>query len=93
LELNGNQLSTLLEVITNMTALNSLYVSNKVIKLKNIPAILKTLGSHKDGITSEKICNSKPNKLAPDEKVIERYSKKEHIDTHNDTCQAGYFYC
>ncbi len=66
---------------------------DKVIKLKNIPAILKTLGSHKDGITSEKIRNSKSNKLALDEKVIERYSKKAHIDTHDDTCQAGYFYC
>ena len=66
---------------------------DKVIKLKNIPSILKTLGSHKDGITSEKIRNSKPNKLALDEKVIERYSKKAHIDTHDDTCQAGYFYC
>lgn len=65
----------------------------KTIKLKNIPAILKTLGSHKDGITSEKIRNSKPNKLALDEKVIERYSKRGHIDTHDDACQTGYFYC
>ncbi len=66
---------------------------DKTIKLKNIPKILETLGSHKDGITSEKIHNSKPNKLALDEKVIERYSKRAHIDKHDDTCQTGYYYC
>ena len=41
----------------------------------------------------EKINASNPKKLALDEKVIERYSKKVHIDTHNETCQTGYIYC
>ena len=65
---------------------------DRTIKLTNISGILKTLGSHKDDITSEKIRNSKPMKLALDEKVIERYSKRAHIDVHNDACQTGYFY-
>lgn len=63
------------------------------IKLKNIPAVLKTLGSKKDVITSEKIRNINPQKLALDEKVIERYTKREHVEFHDEKCQMGYIYC
>lgn len=66
---------------------------NDIIKEKNIAGILKTLGSYKESVAMEKINASNPKKLALDEKVIERYSKKVHIDTHNETCQTGYIYC
>jgi len=66
---------------------------NDIVKEKNIAGTLKTLGSYKESIALKKIKASYPKKLALDEKVIERYSKKAHIDTHNDTCQTGYIYC
>jgi len=66
---------------------------DKTIKVKNMASTLKTLGSYKESIALEKINACNPEKLALDEKVIERYSKKAHIDTHDKTCQTGYIYC
>jgi hypothetical protein len=66
---------------------------DKKIKVANIAGILRTLGSYKEPVSLEKINGCNPEKLAMDEKVIERYSKKPHIETHDENCQMGYIYC
>lgn len=66
---------------------------DETVKVRNIAGTLKTLGSYKESVALEKINACNPKKLALDEKVIERYSKKAHIDTHDENCQAGYIYC
>ncbi len=58
-----------------------------------IASTLKMLGYHKSFICLEKIRVMDVKKLALDEKVIEKYSKRQHVDTHTENCNTGYFYC
>lgn len=66
---------------------------NKRLSPTKISEVLKTLGYYKEFIFLEKMNNMEAKKLAIDEKIIEKYSKRKHYDIHTKDCKIGYYYC